>query len=42
LVRRARDPMDRRNVFVVRTNRGSAHLTEFAKRITRAARSLEG
>jgi DNA-binding MarR family transcriptional regulator len=41
LVRRARDPLDRRNVFVMRTPRGSAHLTEFAKRITRAARALQ-
>jgi DNA-binding MarR family transcriptional regulator len=40
LVKRARDPLDRRNVFVVRTTKGAAHLTDFAKRITRAARSI--
>lgn len=40
LVRRKRDPRDRRNVLVQRTVKGSAHLTEFAERIARAAREL--
>jgi len=41
LVRRRRDPVDGRNVFVQRTVAGSVHLTEFAERIERTARSLD-
>lgn len=40
-VRRRRDPVDGRNVFVQRTVKGSVHLTEFGERIERAARSLK-
>jgi DNA-binding MarR family transcriptional regulator len=41
-VRRKRDDEDKRNVFVQRTVKGSVHLTEFAERIARAAKGLEG
>jgi len=41
LVRRRRDPVDGRNVFVQRTVAGSVYLTEFAERIERTARTLD-
>lgn len=37
---RTRDPDDRRNIFIQRTPAGAEHLSEFAGRIERAAKSL--
>lgn len=40
LVRRRRDPADKRNVLIERTTKGSLFLSEFADRIRNAARPL--
>ena len=42
LVRRRKDPADRRSVLVQRTIAGSLFLTEFADIVTRAAASVQG